>query len=83
MTSYAYEYQNRETRGWVRGEFDAFGLAPANRGEAETALDAVARTWVNGTMLRLVEFNTNGAETYLQFIARGSRGPLPEDKQSR
>lgn len=78
---YAYDYQNMHTRGWVRGEFDDYGLAASTKEEATTSFEAVAKTWSNGTALRLVEIADDGAETFPPITATGSRGPLPKDKK--
>jgi hypothetical protein len=77
---YAYEYQNSGTRGWVRGEFDAFGLEPASPDEALTALEAVARSWTSDTNFRTVEIADDGKETFGPARVRGSRGPVPKDR---
>lgn len=77
---YVYDYQNMHTRGWVRGEFDDYGLAAATLEQATTSFEAVAKTWSNGTSLRLVEIDADGKETFLAITAMGSRGPLPKDR---
>lgn len=83
MTKYAYDYQNQHTRGWVRGEFEDYKLNPNVQSAAVSSLEAVARTWSNGTDLRLVEIADDGAETFPPVTAKGSRGPLPKDKKDR
>lgn len=76
---YAYDYQNMHTRGWVRGEFE---VMPASTGWAAVMLEDVARSWPDGTDLRLVEIDDNGTETFPAVIGKGSRGPLPKDKKT-
>lgn len=77
---YAYDYRNMRTRGWVRGEFADFGLAPSAIDEAVTALEAVAKGWATSTDLRLVRVDDNGTETFPPVAMVGTRGPLPKDK---
>lgn len=76
MTTFAYDYQNQYTRGWVRGEFEE---VPADRVAAVALLTKTAGVWANGTLLRLVEIDPTGKETYLD-TATGNRGPLPIDR---
>jgi len=80
---YAYDYQNMHTRGWVRGDFADYGLATSTKEEATTSFEAVARTWSNGTDLRLVEIADDGTETLPAITAKGSRGEMPKDKKDR
>jgi hypothetical protein len=80
---YAYEYQNRHTRGWTRGEFDDFSLAPTTPDEALFALEAVARSWTNDTDFRVVEIDDAGKETPGSSRIKGTRGPMPVDKKDR
>jgi hypothetical protein len=79
---YAYDYRNRNTSGWVRGSFEDFSQDPADHGEALNALEAVARAWPNGTDLRVVEIDDEGKETFGAARVKGSRGPLPSDRQT-
>ena len=78
---YAYDYANTHTRGWCRGEFEPFSLAPTNQDEGANALKAVAATWANGTQFRLVEIADDGTETFPPVVTVGTRGPLPKDKK--
>lgn len=77
---FAYDFSNSGTRGWVRGGFKYYALAPADRPEAATALDVIARSWPTDTNLRLVEIADDGTETFPAVTAKGSRGPLPKDQ---
>lgn len=77
---FAYDFSNSGTRGWVRGNFELYGLFPADRPEAVTALNVVARSWPNGTNLRLVEIADDGTETFPPATAKGNRGEMPKDK---
>lgn len=79
---FAYDFRNSGTRSWVRGEFEPYALAPADRPEAATALDVVARSWPNDTNLRLVEIADDKTETFPEVTATGSRGPMPKDKKN-
>lgn len=78
---YAYDYQNQYTRGWVRAEFDpGFGDMLIDVGMAKLALEDTAGGWANGTDLRLVQIADDGTETFPPVTAKGSRGPLPNNR---
>ncbi len=80
MTTFAYDYQNQYTRGWVRAEFGDTDPAPATEDEASAALAIAAKSWASGTSLRLVAIADDETETYPKVTAKGCRGPLPNNK---
>lgn len=81
MTTFAYDYQNQYTRGWVRAVFDPLAKKPLNSvDDAKAELTEVARKWATGTDLRLVEIAGDETETYPKVTAKGCRGPLPNNK---
>ena len=80
-----YDYQNTQTRGWVRAEFER---QPANWNDAFALLQDVARQWANGTTLRLIEVHDEAGtgsaglleKPTVSDVVVGSRGPLPKDR---
>lgn len=82
MPTFAYDYSNMYTRGWVRAVFNSLADPITDFTAAKSELAAVAGSWSDGTDLRLVRIDVNGTETFPDVTAKGSRGALPKDKKN-